>query len=306
MAGLSTRAFAAAAPLGRQIPGASRFKVGDLEVTALDDGQIEFPLEGFVANAPIADVRKALAERFLPAERPTIAATLTTLVVNTGKNLVLIDTGAGGWMNSPSGTLLKGFAAAGLDPAAVDTVLISHFHPDHVFGLRRPDGTLTFANAEIKVPAADWAFWMDESLPGRMPEGMRGMVEQIQATFRPNAKDVARFDWNKEVAAGIESVAADGHTPGHTAFHIGSGDSQLMVMGDTAGTPALFVRHPEWQFLFDIDRPKAVETRKRMLDMVATDRIRVAGYHFPFPANGYIVRDGTGFDFMPAPWQPVL
>lgn len=300
-----TNASAGMPPAGQQVPGIYRYRVGDFEMTAINDGVNRRELDaGFVRNTTLQDVSNALEEAFLPTDALHIP--FTTLAVNTGTRLILIDTGTGGRMAPTAGMLLQNFEAAGLDPAAVDTVIISHFHGDHINGLRTGDGALAFPNAEVAVPDAEWAFWMDDGQMSRAPEGMRGAFENVRRVFGNIERDIRRFDSETEVAPGITAIAAYGHTPGHTAFRIASGSDQMLVLSDTTNHPALFVRNPEWQAAFDMDGGMAVETRRRMLDMAAAERALVAGYHFPFPAAGHIARDGDRYAFAPVQWQPVL
>ncbi len=303
--GLATAPAQAAAPAsGRQLPSVYRYKVGDLEITAINDGFAQRPLENFVRNAELSDVRKSLDDAFLPNDRLTIP--FTTLVVNTGSKLVLLDTGNGDSGAPTSGTWMSNFRAAGFDPASVDTVVISHFHGDHINGLRLKDGTAVFPNAEIMVPAAEWAFWMDDAKMGAAQDGMKPAFQGVRRVFGPIAGDVKRYEAGKELVAGITSIAAPGHTPGHTAFAIASGAGRLLVLSDTTNHPALFVRNPAWAAVFDMNGDEAAATRRKLLDMAVTDRMQVAFYHAPFPATGYIARDGNGFRMVPVAWNPAI
>lgn len=299
-------ARAAAPPAGRQSPGVYRYRVGSFEVTALTDGVARRKLEpGFVKNAPIEDVKAALADVFIDPDRMPIG--FTTVVVNTGSSLVLIDAGTGGKLAPTAGQLYENMAAAGIDPKAVDTVLLSHFHPDHIGGVRLKDGGLAFPNAEIVVPEAEWAFWMDEGAASRAPAAMKPAFEMVRKTFGTGSDEVRRFEGEAEPAPGIHAIPAPGHTPGHTAFRIASGDDQLLIWSDTTNHPALFVRNPGWHVQFDMDPDRAEGTRRRMLDMAASDRLRVAGYHFPFPAVGHIAKASGGeYRFVPAMWDPAI
>jgi glyoxylase-like metal-dependent hydrolase (beta-lactamase superfamily II) len=197
-------------------------------------------------------------------------------------------------------------SAAGLDPKAIDTVIVSHFHPDHIGGIRLKDGGLAFPNAEIVVPEAEWAFWMDEGQYGRAPDALKPAFKMVRRVFLPMAKDVRMFAREAEPAPGVVAIPAPGHTPGHTAFMISSGDQRLVIWSDTTNHPALFVRNPGWHAVFDMDPEQAEATRRRMLDMVATDRLLVAGYHFPFPAVGHIVRRADEYSLIPVNWNPTL
>ena len=295
---------AASAPASVQAPGFYRYKVGDIEITAIHDGFAMRPLDGFIKNAELADVKKAMAEAFLPDN--ALPITFTTLVVKTGGKTILIDTGNGDSGAPTSGTWMRNFRAAGFDPAQVDTVVISHFHGDHINGLRLQDGTAVFPKAEIMVPETEWAFWMDDAKMSAAPEAMKGAFGGVRRVFGPVAKDVKQFQADKEVAPGITAVPAYGHTPGHTAFRISSGGKQLLMVVDITNHPALFVRNPNWAAVFDMDADVARATRRRMLDMAASERMQLAFYHAPFPATGHVAKEGNGFRFVPIQWTPAV
>jgi glyoxylase-like metal-dependent hydrolase (beta-lactamase superfamily II) len=293
----------AAQPLATaQAPAFFRYRVGDMQVTAINDGVFTRATEGLVPNAPPGGLQQALADRFLPTDKVTIS--FTTLVVNTGSKLVLLDTGNGDLGAATSGTWLANFRAAGFDPANVDAVVISHFHGDHINGLRMKDGTARFPRAEIMVPAAEWAFWMDDAKMSQAPAGLKGTFDNSRRVFGPMAKDVTRYEWDKEILPGITAVDAHGHTPGHTAFAIASGTGRLMVLSDTTNDPNIFARNPDWSAVFDQDGPEAVKARRHMLDMAATEKMQVSFYHAPFPATGFMAREGNGYALVPATWRP--
>lgn len=278
-------------------PAFKSYKIGDITVTAINDGFAERPVEGFIKNAELADVQKALQDAGMPTDKFPIS--FTTLAIQNGDKLTLIDTGNGNSGAPTSGTWMENFKAAGLDPANVSTVVFSHFHGDHINGFRLKDGTAVFPNAQVLVPEAEWAFWMDDAKMGAAPEGMKGAFANVRRVFEPVAKDVVHYQADKEIVPGITSVAAPGHTPGHTTFVVASGSGKLMVMSDTTNHPALFVRNPDWTAVFDMDGPKAIETRRKLLDMAAAEKTQVAFYHAPFPATGHIEKDGNGFKLVP-------
>jgi glyoxylase-like metal-dependent hydrolase (beta-lactamase superfamily II) len=288
----------------RQAPGFYRYKVGDIEVTAINDGFAQRPLEGFVRNAELAQVQQAAREAFLPEQ--ALPITFNTLVLNQGGRVTLIDTGNGDMGAPTSGRWMENFRAAGFDPAQVNTVIISHFHGDHINGLRLKNGTAVFPKAEVMVPAAEWAFWMDDARMNQAPEAMKGAFQGARRVFGPIANDVKRYEMDKEVVPGLTAIAAPGHTPGHTAYMLSSGSGKLMIMSDTTNHPALFVRNPDWSAVFDMDADQARATRRRMLDMAALERAQVAFYHAPFPATGHIAKEGNGFRFVPVQWSPAV
>jgi glyoxylase-like metal-dependent hydrolase (beta-lactamase superfamily II) len=247
-------------------------------------------------------VNKALATAFLTPN--VLPISFTALLVNTGAKLVLIDTGTAGQITDSAGFMNANLAAAGVSPNAIDTIVISHFHPDHIDGIKTKDGDKVFANAEILVPEPEWKFWMDDGHMSRATGAVHRYFLNARRIFKDIAKEVRPFKPGAEVAPGIVSVPAFGHTPGHTAFAIHSGGKSMLAMSDTAREPWLFVRHPGWQPTYDMDGPLAVKTRKAMLDRAAADRKLVEAYHFPFPACGHIAKSGAGYELVPAMWQP--
>jgi glyoxylase-like metal-dependent hydrolase (beta-lactamase superfamily II) len=297
-------AFAAAPKAGAQGPGVYRTRLGDYQLTAIDDGTWFVKIDDdFVRNADAAAVNRALAASFLPPN--ILPVSFTVLLVNTGSKLVMIDAGTGGQIAYTAGAMLANLAVAGIEPRAVDTVVISHFHPDHINGIKTKDGEKVFANAEILVPEPEWTFWMDEARMNAAPDRIKLYFRNARRIFGDLEKEVRRFRPGAEVAPGITSVPAFGHTPGHTAFSIASRNQSILALGDAVRNPYLFARYPDWQPGFDMDGPIAVKTRRQMLDRAAADRMLVAGYHFPFPASGHIVRSGKGYELVPTIWQPL-
>jgi len=299
------RAQAPAAPATPQAPGFYRFKVGSLTVTTVHDGFFARPLDGFVRNAPLPEVQAALREAFLPTDRTFIPFTVT--FVQRGETLVTFDVGNGVTpAGATAGRMIANMAAAGIDPARVTHVIHSHFHGDHVNGLLNAEGGRAFPNAEVLVPAPEWAWWTEAANEGRSPEPQRGNFANVARRFAPYRDRVRSFQPGAEVIPGITSIAAFGHTPGHTIFRIADGNEQFVFLADVTNRPEIMMAHPDWQIVFDFDGDAAAATRRRVLDMAATDRIRVTGYHFPFPANGYVARAGNGFRFVPADWSSAV
>ena len=295
----------AAAPAAKaQGPGVYRYKLGELQLTALYDGTWYLPIDDkFVRNANGATVNAALAAAFLPPS--VLPITFTALLVNNGRKLTLIDTGTAGQITDTAGFMNANLNAAGVQPADIDTIVISHFHPDHIDGIKTKDGDKVFANAEILVPEPEWKFWMDDGNMSRATGAVHKYFLNARRIFKDIAKQVRPFKPGAEVAPGIVSLAAYGHTPGHTAFAIHSGNRSMLAMSDTVRNPYLFVRHPDWQPIFDMDGPLAVKARRQMLDRAVADRMLVEAYHFPFPACGHIVKNGSGYELVPVMWSPL-
>ena len=295
----------AAAPISAaQGPGVYRYKLGDYQLTALYDGIWYLPIDDkFMRNASGTEVNDALAAAFLPPS--VLPISFTALLVNIGRKLVLIDTGTAGQITGSAGFMNANLAAAGIKPGAIDTIVISHFHPDHIDGIKTKDGDKVFPKAEILVPEPEWTFWMDDANMGRATGAVHKYFLNARRIFKDIAKEVRRFKPGDEVAPGIVSIPAYGHTPGHTAFAIHSGNQSMLAMSDTVRNPYLFARHPDWQPIFDMDGPQAVMARRAMLDRAAADRMLVEAYHFPFPACGHMVKTATGYELVPVEWQPL-
>ena len=307
---LGRSALAAVAQAGNQAPGFYRYKVGDIEVTAVTDGASTMPLpDKFVVNAAKSDVGAALASAYLDGEKLTVP--YTPIVINTGSRLVAIDTGNGEAAYTASkgaaGQYQTNLKASGIDRAAIDTVVISHFHGDHVNGLLTPDGKLAFPNAQILVPRVEWAFWMDDGEMSRAAPG------RIADTFKNNrrvfdalGRKVTPYEWDAEVVPGLTAKGTPGHTPGHTSYVLASGGKSLFVQSDVTNVPVLFARHPGWHVMFDQDPAMAEATRRKVYDMVAADKLLLQGYHYPFPAVGHLEKTADGYREIPVPWSPVI
>jgi glyoxylase-like metal-dependent hydrolase (beta-lactamase superfamily II) len=299
-------ARASAPPAGRQAPAFYRTKVGDFEVTQIADGGRTFPMpQGFVRNIPREQALAAAEAAYMPAGMVTVP--FNPVVINTGSKLVLIDTGYGPDADAPVGLLVAHMAAAGINPSAIDIVVLSHLHPDHCNGIRGKAG-LTFPNAEIKAPAADWAFWMSDDNMAKAQDNamMKGYFANVRMVFAGLADRVTRYNWGQEVAPGITALDTSGHTPGHTSFAVQSGSGEMLVQSDVTNIPEFFLRNPEWHVVFDVDPVKAVQTRRRFYDMAATEKTLISGFHFSFPSMGYVEKDGTNYRLVPVRWAPVL
>ncbi len=300
-AGLAAPAQARAPLAGKQTAGFYRLKIGSIEVTVLSDGSVAFPAD-FLWAAPPADITAALSADFLPSA-PAVAQ-LNTILVNTGDKLVLIDSGTGGKFQNTSGRLLANLAAAGYAPADIDTVLFTHFHPDHLWGISdAKNAALLFPSAEFVASETEIGFWGASELPGKVPEGMKAMVEATQGTMSLTKGRLRGIKAGAEVVPGLNTIDTPGHTPGHMSIHIGSGDADLIVTGDVVFNPAVTFRHPDWPVGFDMDKEMAAKTRKAFLDRVSADKTLIAGYHLPFPALGHVARDGNAYRYVPADWR---
>ncbi len=303
---VATTAEAAAPISGKQAPGFYRSKLGDFELTQFSDGARTFPMpDSFVKNVSKEQALAAAEAAHMPKGQVTVP--FNPIVINTGSKLVLIDTGYGPGVAPTVGLLPVNMAAAGIDPKAIDIVVLSHLHPDHINGLKAADGGLAFPNAEIKAPAQDWAFWMSDDNAGKASSDMmKNYFANCRKTLSNIAGQITKYEWGKEVAPGITAMETAGHTPGHTSFTVSSGSSTMLVQSDVTNIPELFLIHPDWHVAFDVDPEKAAQTRRKFYDMAAAEKILIAGFHFSFPSMGYVEKAGDGYRLNPIRWNPVV
>src|SRR5215472_14457872 len=261
-------------PAGAQAPGFYRYKVGDYECTSINDVARSFPLpDKWVTNVPKDEALAAAEAAYMPKGMVTVP--FNPQLINTGSKLVLIDCGNGIATFEPTkgavGRTLQNLAAAGVDPKSIDVVLISHLHPDHTNGIRALDGSMAFPNAEIMVPAKDWEFWMSEenAAKAQSNEMMKNYFANVKKIYTGIESKVTKYDWGKEVAPGITSIATPGHTPGHTSFAIASGNSKIFIQSDVTNIPELFLRN--WHVVYDVDPELAQQTRHKFCDMAAAE-----------------------------------
>lgn len=283
----------------QQAPGFYRRRVGDLLVTAINDGFIDMGPEKLV------NIEAAEAEARLQAavhsriSRSSVNAFLIQGSIGGKDSTILVDTGAGDGMGPTMGRLLANLGAAGVQPGEVDMVIMTHLHPDHSGNLATAGGTAVFPHAELALPEPEAAFWLSEATLARAPDGMKPYVLGAQSAVAPYR---ARMTMSETPAPGITRVALHGHTPGHSGYVIDGGSQSLLIWGDVMHMPALQAADPSICMVYDIDAAAAEASRRRALDMVAADGMLVAGMHLNFPAFHHVVRDGAGYRLIAEPW----
>lgn len=302
---------AVAPAVGRQTPGIYHYKVGSIEVTVVTDGINRLPItDGFVLNAKKDDVNAALAAAFM--EKDVFVGPYNPIVVNTGAKLAVICTGNGEAAYRASkganGQFLTNLAAAGIDANTVDTVIISHYHGDHINGLLKMDNSLAFPNAEILVPAPEHKYWMDDGELNRASTPrIQGAFKNVRRVMRGDVlKRLRTYEWEREVIPGITAVGTPGHTPGHTCHIVTSGASKVYVQGDVTHAPFLFVRNPGWHPYYDHDPVQAEAMRRKVYDMLVAEKMLVQGFHYPFPALAHVEKTATGYREIPVAWNPTI
>ena len=294
------------APAGAQAPGVYRLKVGAIEVTVLNDGSAALPTKYFSGDPESA--AKLLDAAFV-ANKEMAPTTFNEWLINTGDKLILVDTGYSTGAGPKAGKLPKALAAAGVNPADIDAVVITHIHPDHCNGLLTTDKQVAFPNATVHVNGDELAWWLEGDI--KVPEGkpfFKDLFEGGRAAFKPyvDGKRVQTFKDGAELAPGVTAVTAPGHTVGHTMVRVANGDGQLLIWTDVVHSTALQFPDPERGIAFDLEPPKAIATRKKVMDMAATDRLLIAGTHIGFPGVGHVAKASSGYAFVPVSWNANL
>lgn len=277
-----------------------RYSLGDFEITAVLDftRRTDKPETTFGTNQKPEEVAALLKQNFLPEE--WMVNMFTPLLVNTGSTRILFDTGLGA-VNG--GELVERLAAADTPADKVDVVVITHCHPDHIGGLMK-DGKPSFPNARYVIGETEYQFW---SAPERLSGPTEGPAKLVAANVTPLKDKMSFLKDDQEVAPGIRAMAAPGHTPGHMAFRLESGGKQLLLGGDFCNHYVLSLQRPDWEVRFDADKATAAATRRKILDMLAADRIPFTSYHMPFPAVGFVEAAGTGgYRYVPATYQLLI
>jgi glyoxylase-like metal-dependent hydrolase (beta-lactamase superfamily II) len=285
-------------PPNQQIPGVYHRKIGDIVVTVISDGYLDGNLE-VMRNVDLDKAHKVLADAFRPARRTSVN---TFLIQSKGRS-ALVDTGSGNYLQPSAGKVQQNLKAAGIDPASIDTILLTHMHPDHSAGLTdMSNGKLFFPKAELVMHENELPHWFDDGAMTKVDERSQKMYflagrEQVE----PYKKQTRLFKQG-EVFPGVTAVPSPGHTPGHTAYLIASGNEQLMIWGDTVHVPEVQTAFPEAGMAFDTDLAAAAASRKRMFDRVASDGVLIAGMHLHFPAFSRLARKGDGYQLYPEAW----
>ncbi|WP_163270081.1 MBL fold metallo-hydrolase [Chelativorans alearense] len=299
LAGTPVPALARAPLADTPTTGALRRKVGSAEVTALLDGYIDIEPEMFIGLDAAEAAQLAEAGFQVPDPRRT---PVNAYLVNLGDRLVLVDAGTSNSMGPTLGRLPAAIEAAGVTLAQVDTVLITHMHPDHINGVLTSEGEALFPNAELVVTATDYAFWHDDANMNQATDEAKPFFVGARRAAAAYADRLRQIEGEAEAVASIQTVPLPGHTPGHAGFIIESDGEALFIWGDVVHMATYQFARPDWSIAFDVDPDLAAETRKRALDRVAADRMLIAGMHLPFPGFGHVARDGDAYSFVPAEW----
>jgi glyoxylase-like metal-dependent hydrolase (beta-lactamase superfamily II) len=286
----------------QQIPGVYHRKIGDIVVTAVSDGYLDSTLE-VMRNVDLDKAHAILREAFRPARRTSV----NTFLIHSKGRVAIIDTGSGNYLLPTAGFVQRNLAAAAIDPKSIDTVLLTHMHPDHSAGLTdMSNGQLLFPNAELVMHENELPHWFDDGAMAKADERSKKLFFLAGREQVTPYKNRTRLFRQGEVFPGVTAVPSHGHTPGHTAYLIASGNDQLMIWGDTVHVPEVQTAFPEAGMAFDTDLAAAAVSRKRMFDRVSADRVLIAGMHLHFPAFSRLARRGEAYALYNEAWVHAL
>ena len=286
----------------RQIPGVYHRKIGDIVVTAISDGFLDGNLD-VMRNVDLEKAHQILRDAFRPARRTSV----NTFLIHSKERLAIIDTGSGDYLQPTAGFVQRNLAAAGIDSKSIDTVLLTHMHPDHSAGLTDlSNGQRLFPNAELVMHENELAHWFDDGAMAKVDERSKKLYFQAGREQVAPYRNRTRLFREGEVFPGVTAVPSLGHTPGHTAYLIASGNDQLMIWGDTVHVPEVQAAFPEAGMAFDTDLAAAAASRKRMFDRVSAERVLIAGMHLHFPAFSRLARRGDAYAICPEAWVHAL
>ncbi|WP_089881354.1 MBL fold metallo-hydrolase [Citreimonas salinaria] len=282
-------------------PAHFSFTLGDATLTVISDGHLELPVSGLAVNADRDEVRAFLGSYALSTEQNY--SHTNHLLIERGDAKVLVDVGSGDRFLPTAGRLWENMEAAGIDRDSITHVIITHAHPDHIWGVRDGFDEAIVPGAQYFIGRAERNYWMQDGLVDQVPAEMQQFVLGARNSIEVDGADWTLMENDHEVAPGIRVIDTPGHTPGHMSVLVDTGDRPLLALGDAMSHVWTNFVHPEWYNEFDMDGAQTVETRRRLLEMAATEEMAVLGYHFPFPGVGHVKPEGDAYRFIPALWR---
>ncbi len=293
------------APSAQQAPGYYFMQLGDFQVTALYDGAASLPV-ALLHGISAGDIQTLLEDMFVPINKDGVQTAVNGYLINTGKELILVDAGAAACFGPAMGGIRKSLKAAGYEPAQVSKILLTHLHADHACGIT-DNGKMAFPNAMVYVSQDEAAHWLNKETAAQAPEQAQAFFKFAQDSVAPyeSAGKLKQFAAGASVADGVVSVALPGHTPGHGGYMIASSDQHLLVWGDVIHSHAVQFPNPQVTIDFDSDPKQAAATREKVLARAAQEKLWIAGAHLPFPGIGHVRKQDAGYRWIATEYSPL-
>ncbi len=283
---------------GSPVWAKSTTSLGKAKIDVLSDGNLKLPMNFVLPDPPKEELAALLGKYQMPTDGLEPDCNLTLL--RDGERTILFDVGSGPNFMPSAGKLADAMEAVELDPSEVSHVVFTHAHPDHLWGLLDDFDELVFSEAEYMISRLEWDFWIDAGTIDKMSEGRKTFAAGAKRNLETIEDKITRFNYGEEILPGIHALDTHGHTPGHTSFEIRSGNESLLITGDAITNHAISFEKPGWRSGSDQDGEQGIKTRKMLLDRLASEKIRMVGFHLPYPGIGYAeARDGA-FRFVAA------
>lgn len=276
--------------------GAQTVKVGLIEVALLSDGALDLPVSFALPDRPASEIEALFAPHGLSTDR--MKPPLNVVLVRSGGDTTLIDAGSGPNFMATAGKLPAALDAAGIDRGSITRVVLTHGHPDHLWGILDEFDEETFPDATYLISRTEWDYWTDPATVDRVPEAVKGMAAGAARILGGIGEKVERLDDGATVGPGMTYVSTPGHTPGHMSVMIEDAGARMLVLGDAISHPVISFEKPDWHYGSDVDKEQGARTRTRLLDMLSSDRLPVVGYHLPVPGLGRVERKDQAYRFV--------
>jgi len=299
---LPAASFAKAPMQDSQVPGFFRFHVGAFEITVLSDGNLILPAASLAVNVPEVQLKGFLRSNMRSTEQRV--GHINAALINTGSQLILVDAGSGANFQPTAGKLAENLEAAGYALDQVDKVILTHAHPDHIWGLTDEfEGAPRYPNADYVMTAKDWDFWTAKETASKVPANIQGFAVGARKHLLPIAKKTKMAKVDEQVAPGISLVSTPGHSPGHVSVLVEQADDRLLITADAITDAQVSFEHPDWHPGLDLDPETAVKSRQSLLKMASAERLTVLSYHLPFPGVGHIAARGNSYRWVPSQFE---
>lgn len=297
LSGSAAIAALAAMPARLSASDTYRFRHGAFDVTVLSDGEMIVPGSFIAQDAPPFLLREALSDP--EAKAPMVHLKTNIPLIRHGNDLILVDVGAGNKFQPSEGLLLGALRANGVDRASITKVIVTHAHPDHLWGMLDSDQRPNFPNASYYIGASEWNFWTAPDVTNQLPQDFRSVVTETQQNLKAIRERVTFVKSGDSIAGGLRVLETPGHTPGHFSLEL-DGEDGLIVTADAVSHNVISFKYPTWHNGFDFDSNSAIRTRKALLDRVSRDKTKLLVYHVPYPGIGYVEEDSGAFRFVVA------